>query len=133
MTNTTSFDRQLADLIWMMTTALRSAYNIRDVFEQLASESPEPAASACAQVVADLNNGLSYEEAFTNLQKAVQSTYLDELVTTILKHKHSLPNLLDPIGDTILEKAGTDGAFYPAMRRLAQNVGASLPQRARES
>lgn len=132
MTNPTTFERQLADFVWMMTTALRAAYDIRDVFEQLAAEAPEPTASACAQVVADLNNGLTYEEAFANWQEAVQSAYLDELVAAILKHRHALANLLDPIGEVILNEAGTDGAFYPAMRRLAQRVGASPPQRAQE-
>ena len=136
MTDTTSFDRQLADLIWIMITALRSGYSLRQVFEQLVSESPEPAASACAQVTADLKSGLSLNQALANWQQAVPSIYLGDVVTAILKHQQAegnLPAVLEPIGETILGKVGTDKAFSPAMRRLAQSVGASLPQRVRES
>jgi tight adherence protein B len=136
MADTTSFDRQLADMVWMMTTALRAGYPIRQVFEQLASEAPEPAASACAQVVADLNSGLPLNQALTNWQQVVPSIYLGDVVTAILKHQQTggnLPTVLEPVGETILGKVGTDTAFLPAMRRLAQSVGASLPQRARES
>jgi len=136
MTNNTSFDRQLADLIWIMTTSLRAGYSIRQVFEQLASEAPEPAASACAQVVADLNRGLSLNQALTTWQQAIQSIYLGDVVTAILNQQQTednLPAVLEPMGEVILGKVGTDTAFLPVMRRLAQCVGASLPQRAQES
>jgi tight adherence protein B len=132
MTDTISFDRQLADLIWTMTTALRAGYSIRQVFEQLATEAPEPAASACAQVAADLNSGLSLNQALTNWQQAVPSIYLRDVVTAILKQQQTgdnLPAVLEPIGETILGEVGTDTAFLPTMVKLAQSVGASLPQR----
>jgi len=136
MTDTTSFDRQLADMVWVMVTALRAGYSIRQVFEQLACEAPEPAASACAHVVSDLNSGLSLNQALTNWQQTVPSIYLVDVITAIQKHQQrggDLPAMLEPIGEDILGKAGTDTAFWPAMRRLAQSVDASLPQRARES
>jgi tight adherence protein B len=132
MTDTTSFDRQLADMVWIMITALRAGYSIRQVFEQLASEAPEPAASACAHVVADLNSGLSLNQALTNWQQTVPSIYLADVVTAIQKHQQTegnLPAMLEPISEDILGKVGTDTAFWPAMQRLARSVDASLPHR----
>jgi len=48
MINATSSDRQLADMVWMMSIALRAGYPIHQVFEQLA-------ASSCSRVTADVN------------------------------------------------------------------------------
>lgn len=133
MTNATPFDRQLADLVWMMATALRAGYTVQQALEQLASQAPEPAAGACARVAADLNGGLSLEQALANWQQSVPSAHLGDVAAAILEHQGTagLPAALEPIGEAILAKAGTDAAFFPAMQGLAQAVGASLPQRAR--
>jgi len=126
------FDRQLADVVAMLSIALRAGYTLPQIFESLASKAPEPAAGACARITADLKSGISLDQALTNWQKNVPSTYLPEVITVIKKHAQAsgqLANQLDPMIDEILAKAGTDGSFYPALRRLTQAVGAKLPPR----
>jgi len=132
MKDTTSLDCQLADLIWMMVTALRAGYPVQQVFEQLASDVPEPAASACAQVAADLNGGLPLNQALMNWQQATPSIYLEDMIAVFLAHGKeggNLPALLEPVGEAVFGAVGSDLTFIPAMQRLAQSVGASLPQR----
>jgi Flp pilus assembly protein TadB len=135
MTETASLDRQLADMVWMMSTALRAGYPIHQVFTQLASEAPEPAASSCALVTADLNSGLSLERALAHWQEAVPSSCLAEVIAVIREHqqtKGDLPDMLAPVSNKIMANAGTDQALWPAMRTLAQSVGAVLPQYVQE-
>ena len=136
MIETTSLDRQLADMLWMVATALRAGYPIRQVFGQLSSEAPEPTASACARLAADLSSGLALDQAITNWQQTSPSAYLPYVAAVVRQYQQTggnLPDLLAPVGEQLLEIAGTDPAFYPAMRGLAQSVGATLPPRVEES
>ena len=133
MIDTTSLDYQLADLVWMMVTALRAGYSVQQVLEQLAAEVPQPAAGACARLAAELQSGLTLDKAFANWQQKTASTYLPDIVAVMHEHQQNGGNLADmltPVADQLLKTAGTDPAFYPAMRRLANNVGAALPARA---
>jgi Flp pilus assembly protein TadB len=135
MINTRSFDHQLADIVWIMVTALRAGYSLRQVFEKLAAEAHEPAAGACAQVVADLSSGLSLDQALTNWQKAVPSIYLREVVSTILKYRQdggNLADMLEPVGEDILARVGTDESLLPMMQAFAHSIEASPPQRNRK-
>jgi len=129
----TPFDRQLADLVCMMSIALRAGYNLQQIFESLASDTPEPAAGECAGIVADLKSGISLDQALTNWQKKVPSAYLANVIAVIKKQAQTggyLADMLDPLADEVLAKAGTDGSLYPAIRQLAQAVGVKqLPQR----
>lgn len=133
MSDTLAFDRQLGDLVWTMTTALRAGYSLRQIFEQLAAVAPEPTASACRRLVDDLGKGLSLSEAFANLRETIHSPHLNEIVDTIQKQRQTggnLANMLEPLGEEILKQAGSDPAFYDAMRELAESVQARLPERA---
>lgn len=136
MTDTTAFDRQLGDLVCVMTIALRAGYGLRQILEILSTEAPEPTASACKRWVADLEAGLSYDEAFANMQKAWPSQYLAQVIAAIQGHQQTggnLADMLEPIGDGVFKEIGSDKAFYPAMRELANSVCAPLPERAREN
>ena len=68
MNRITKFDRQLADMIWMVAMALRAGYSLTQVFEQRAIDTPEPTSSVCAQIVVELSSGLSLNQALTNWQ-----------------------------------------------------------------
>jgi tight adherence protein B len=133
MTKAAEFDKQLADLVWSMSTALRAGYSLSQIFEMLASVSPEPTASSCGHVHDDLQHGISLDQALSNWLQSMPSINLGEVVATIQQQLQTGGNLalmLDPVGETILAVAGSDGAFFPAMRDLAQSVGAKLPPRA---
>ena len=132
--DTTALDHQLGDMVWVMTTALRSAYSIPQIFEAMATSAPEPAASLCRRLVDDLQAGRSLEDTLENLQKAWPSAYLARVVETMQRQHQTGGNLavmLDPVGREILQEAGSDEAFYPEMRQAAKQLGAPLPERAR--
>lgn len=135
MNDTLSFDRQLGDLVWSLVTGLFAGYNLRQVIEAIAKEAPEPTAGAFQRLDADLNAGLSLDEGLENLLEAVPSQYLEQVIDVIMEQHRAggnLAELLEPLVDDILQQVGSDGAFYPAMRKEAEQLGAPLPDRARE-
>ena len=132
MKDSTPFDLQLADMVWMLLTALRAGYSLQQVFEQLASEAPEPTSSVSALIVTDLTRGITLDQALLNWQQSVPSCCLVDVVSAIIEVKQTggnMPDKLDPVGTDILRKVGTDKKLWPAMRALAQGVHAVLPQR----
>jgi hypothetical protein len=132
MNDTLSFDRQLGDLVWSIATALRAAYDLPQVIEAISKTAPEPTAGALKRLHADLNAGLSLEQGLANLQKAVPSERLGQVIAVIQEQRKTggyLGNMLLPLADSILEQVPSDGAFYPAMRREAKDLGAPLPER----
>jgi len=136
MTDSTKFDKQLADLVWMMTTLLRGGHSLRQIFDALATEIPEPSASSCAQINDDLKRELPIDQVLTNWLQATSSKHLHEVVATIQRQQQMGGNLafmLEPVGEAILAQAGSDGALFPAMRKIAQQEAAILPSRAIES
>jgi tight adherence protein B len=133
--DTTSLDRQLSDFVYTLAVALRSEYSLRQVLDAMSGRAPEPTASACKGWVADLEAGCTYDEAFANMQEAWPSPYLAQIVETIVKNQQTGGNLaeqLDLVSEQIYQAVGTDEAFYPEMRRLANAVGGPLLDRARE-
>jgi hypothetical protein len=122
-------DRQLADLTWSIATGLRAGYSLRQVFEALAAEAPEPCASACQSFLAELEKCPEGNTALVNWQQAASSAGLARLVE-VLTQAGGLPDQLDPLSDELLRECGSDPAFYPAMRRQAEQLGAKTPERA---
>jgi pilus assembly protein TadC len=128
--DTTDFDRQLGDLVWMLITGMRAGYTLQEVFEWLSNDSPDPIASACKDLTADLQAGLTFEAAFAKIKKKIPSPYLAEVITALQASQQVSGDpfpFLEPVCTEILEKVGSDKAFSEAMRRLATAVGAHLP------
>jgi Flp pilus assembly protein TadB len=133
--DTTSLDRQLSDFACVLGMALRAGYGLRQVVEAMSDRAPEPTASVCKGWVADLEAGRTYDEAFANVQETWPSPYLAQIVETIVRHQETGGNLadrLDPLSEQIYRAVGTDEAFYPEMRNLANAVQGPLPDRVRE-
>ncbi len=134
MTDTLAFDRQLGDVVWMMTSGLFAGYSLIQVFDMLSQETPEPSRSVFKQVFDDLRSGKGFEAAFANLQKAMPSKLLSEVVAVIQEQQKSGGNLgvlLLPTIDKLVERGGSDPAVYAFMRRLSEQILAPLPVRAR--
>ncbi len=134
MSDTLSYDKQMGDLVWSLMTGLHAAYSLPQVIEAISLEAPEPTASAFKRLHADLTSGLSLEQGLANLHKAVPSQYLDQVIAVIQEQTRTggnLGDLLAPLVDEILEQVPSDGTFFPAMRREAENLGAPLPERAK--
>jgi Flp pilus assembly protein TadB len=134
--DTTPLDRQLSDFVIVLTLALRSGYSLRQVIGTMVDRAPEPTAAVCKGLIADLEAGLTYDEAFANAQKAWPSPHLAQIVKTIVQHQRTGGNLadqLDPLAEQIYQATGTDEAFYPEMRDLASAVEGPLPDRVGKS
>jgi len=135
MSDTTAFDRQAGDMVWSLVTGLLAGYDLSQVIKAISIQAPEPTASAFKRLHADLNAGLSLERGLANILKAVPSKYLKQVVAVIEEQRKSgghLPSMLEPLIDGILQQVPSDGSFYPAMRQEAQDLGAQVPERARE-
>ena len=132
--DTTALDRQMGDMVWMVACALRSAYNVRQAFEALAGVEPEPTASMCKRLVADLQEGLTLEAALAHLQETYPSSYLARLAQAIGLHGEAggkLARSLVAIADQALADVGSDRALFPRLRETAMTLGAPIPERAR--
>jgi hypothetical protein len=135
MNDTAAFDRQMGDLVWSITTGLFAGYSLPQVIYAMSQEAPEPTASAFKRLHAELTSGLPLEQGLANLVKEVPSKHLAQVVAVIEEQRKSgghLAWMLEPLVDDILKQVPSDGAFYPAMRQEAKDLGAQLPERARE-
>ncbi len=133
--DTAALDRQLSDFVYVLTKALRSGYSLRQSLEAMAETAPEPTSSALKGWMTDLEAGCTYDEAFAHMQVAWPSPYLAQIVATIVRNQESGGNLatqLEPLAEQIYQAVGTDKAFYPEMRRQAEQLGGPLPDRVRE-
>jgi hypothetical protein len=133
MNDTTSFDRQLGDVVWMIINGLRAGYDLRQVFEALSKETPEPAASAFKRLHADLSAGLALDEAIANLKREIPSQHLADVLAIIQQQLQDweTADLLEPLREKIIAQAGSDPALYAAMHRQAETLGATVPERAK--
>jgi hypothetical protein len=134
MNATIPFDRQMGDLVWSLATGLFAGYSLPQVIEAISIEAPEPTASVFKRLHDDLEAGLSLDQALANLQKAVPSQHLGRVIAAIREQQKTGGNLgwlLVPLVDEILAQAPSDGSFYPAMRKEAEQLGALLPERAK--
>jgi Flp pilus assembly protein TadB len=136
MMDTSELDRQIGDMTWCITTGLFAGYSFRQTIEAMAKEAPEPAASACKRLLADFEQGLSFETALANWKNAFPSNALARLVEVVLYHRQTGGNLgilLEPLSDDLVRQHGSDPAFHPAMREEAEILGRKdLPDRIRD-
>ena len=130
--DTTALDRQLSDGVYVLATALRAGYTLRQSLEAMAQVAPEPTASLFQGVLADLEAGCTYDEAFAKVQETWPSPHLAHIIETIAQNQRAGGNLADqlaPLSELIYQAVGSDEAFYPAMRLQAQELGNKLPDR----
>jgi hypothetical protein len=118
----------MADLAWSIATGLRAGYDLRQVFQAMAVEAPEPAAAACKRLLGELENGVELGPALANWQSAIPSAALGRLVEALQGSSESVI-LLDLLSEELLREYGSDPAFYPSMRREAEQLGAPVPER----
>ncbi|HEX6121913.1 MAG TPA: type II secretion system F family protein, partial [Ktedonobacterales bacterium] len=78
-----TFNNQLADMLGMMSGALRSGYSMLQAMELAAREGPDPAGPEFERVVREIGLGLSPEEALNNLVVRMESEELVLMVTAL--------------------------------------------------
>lgn len=125
-------DHQFGDFVWAISTGLLAGYNLRQVFEALSIEAPEPTASALKLLLIELDKGVPEMIALSNWQQVMLSAPLTRLVSVINLQRQeggNLAELLVPLSEDLLAEYGSDPAFYEPMRREAAQLGASIPDR----
>jgi hypothetical protein len=128
-----ALDQQLSDMVWSVMTGLRAGYELREVFEVISKEAPEPAALTAKIFVDEIAKGGDVSTALANMKRAFPSPFLDRVISVILELQqtdHNLADALEPLIDEFLSECGSDPAFYEFMREEAKTLGAEVPERA---
>jgi tight adherence protein B len=128
--DTEAFDRQFGDLMFIVMTALRSGYSLRQTLETVATYAPEPTAGVLKQWLSDLEAGNSYDEAFAHLLEACPSPYLSQFVDTVKHHQEvggNLALMIDEVGERARREVDSDRTLFPHILALCEQVAARVP------
>lgn len=126
------FNSQLADVISIMSGALRSGFSLLQSMELVAREGPDPTSKEFERVVREVGLGLSPEEALSNLVERMSSEDLELLVTAINVQREvggNLVEVLDTISTTIRERVKLLGQVrvLTAQQQFSGYIIACLP------
>jgi len=101
----------------------------------LSKEAPEPARGASKIVFNGLSKSFPLEKVLEQWNQAYPSPHIAKVAEKILEHQQKgghLADMLEPLEAEFIHESGSDPAFYEAMRREAKDIGAPLPERAKE-
>ncbi len=103
-----AFNNQLADMITLMSGALRAGHGLLQGMNIAAQEGPQPSAAEFGRVVRQISMvGLSPDEALNNLVIRMQSPDLELFVNAINVQREvggNIAELMDTIANTIRER-----------------------------
>lgn len=127
-----AFNDGLADTITLIANALRSGSSFLQSVEYVVRETQPPISTEFNRVIREVNLGLPFPQALSNMVRRVRSDDLDLMVTAIAIH-HSvggnLAEILDTISFTIRERVRIKGEIrtLTAQQRLSGYVVGFLP------
>ncbi len=127
-----SFNDHLADTITLVANALRAGASFLQAIELVVRETQPPISTEFNRVIREVNLGLPFEQALTNMVRRVRSEDL-ELMTTAITIQHqvggNLAEILDSIAFTIRERIRIKGDIrtLTAQQRMSGYVVAGLP------
>ena len=127
-----AFTNQLGDMLTMVANALRAGFGFMQAFELIAKEMDAPIGREVQKVVNEVNVGSTLETALENMQKRVQSSDFELVITAVLIQKQvggNLAQILDTISGTINERIRMrrEVLALTAQGRLSGVVLALLP------
>ena len=127
-----AFNDHLADTITLVANALRAGASFLQAIELVVRETQPPISTEFNRVIREVNLGLPFEQALTNMVRRVRSDDL-ELMTTAITIQHqvggNLAEILDSIAFTIRERIRIKGEIktLTAQQRMSGYVVAGLP------
>lgn len=98
------FDTQVPLMLRVMENALRSGYNLKQTFEIVAADLPDPAQSEVRLLLADLNANLPFPEALNAWLNRLPSRDLNLLMGTLraqFEQGGNLADRLQALGQTL--------------------------------
>lgn len=93
--DTLQFNKQYTSTLALFSRALRAGYNVKQAFELIAEHAPEPTKSAFMKLLAKLEAGKNWLEAFDEVSKEQQSPYLDKTLAIFKQQIEEGGNLAD--------------------------------------
>jgi tight adherence protein B len=127
-----AFNDHLADTITLIANALRAGASFLQAIELVVRETQPPISTEFNRVIREVNLGLPFEQALSNMVRRVRSDDL-ELMTTAITIQHqvggNLAEILDSIAFTIRERIRIKGEIrtLTAQQRMSGYVVAGLP------
>lgn len=109
---TRAFDRQLNDMLAIMSNSLKSGYSFLQAVQMIAGDMAPPIADEFERMLREIRMGIPTEEALMSLNVRVQSQDFDLIVTAIVIQRQiggNLAEILDSIAETIRERVRIQG------------------------
>ena len=103
----TAFERQLVDVLVLVTGAVRAGFSLVQALEVVVREMKAPASDEFARVLQEVSLGRSLSQALTNLSYRMENNDLDLLVTAVNIHYQvggNLTVMLNSVTETIRER-----------------------------
>lgn len=95
--DTTQFNAQLPSTLALFSRALRDGYNIAQALEIVANYAPEPTRSVFAQAKERLDSGVAWLDVFQQIQRDLNSTYVQQMLTVFQEQLDQGGNLADRV------------------------------------
>jgi tight adherence protein B len=126
------FNDQLGDALNLMVNSLRAGYSTMQAMEVISKEMPAPIAEEFGRVVLELQLGVPFDTAMTNLLRRVPSGDMDLVVTAMNVQREvggNLAEVLDSISFTIRERVRIKGEIkiMTSQGRITGYVITALP------
>ena len=102
-----AFVNQMADMLNMISNALRAGFSFMQAMDHIASEMDDPVKTEVKKVIMDVNIGLSLENALNKMTDRVGSPDFNLVVAAVLIQRQvggNLAQILDNISDTINDR-----------------------------
>lgn len=123
---------QLLEMVNFISSSLRAGYSLMQSLNAVTEKSPDPVSSEFKQVIAEINIGKTYEEAFNNLMERNPTEEIDLISTAIILNKEiggNLTYILDTVSETLIERQRLKGEIksLTAQGRLSGIILTLLP------
>ncbi len=127
-----AFNDRLGDALNLMVNGLRSGYSVMQAMEAVSREMPPPIATEFSRIVQEVQIGIAFDQAMTNMLRRIKSDDLDLVVTAINVQREvggNLAEILDVISFTIRERVRIKGEIrtLTAQGRYSGYVISLLP------
>ena len=107
-----AFNDQLSDALNLMVNSLRAGYSTMQAMEVISNEMPAPISEEFGRVVLELQLGVTFDDAMTNLLRRMPSADMDLVITAMSVQREvggNLAEVLDSISFTIRERVRIKG------------------------
>jgi tight adherence protein B len=126
------FNDQLGDALNLMVNSLRAGYSTMQALEVISNEMPAPISEEFRRVVLELQLGVPFDTAMSNLLRRMPSADMDLIITAMSVQREvggNLAEVLDAISFTIRERVRIKGEIktLTAQGRITGVVVTILP------